>query len=469
MILNRLAEGLVQMKRDDTLYLGIKTGVSADAFTASQFVFLRNQKGWIVEDGHIRQWNQIGYYEDDKNIYIFGPYVEGVTLAEILQYEPGSALPYLSRLCRALVALQENRRELPLMHTRAIIFLKNGGVLFLPQSCVRVINDYQSPADRMRLAEPFNHPQLKEEEAISFALATLCYLSFTHHLPWEAEDTQTLHSLMRSGVIADMHIHVPEIRPEVNQEIIGILSHPKHSMPVLHYWKKTFTRWLQEGVHRQLHQEEQQRITHRARLLFEQRKKSYKRRLLFRDNWGRIVGVLLIAIAVASIPIAILRYSLNPREIRGLPPNEVIRLFYGGFNDLNFSIMQESLADGYQFAEVDEVQKLYISSRLRMAFEFQFPYIDPLDWQATGGQPLANRQSLYGIDMLTMRSIEQSDLSARYMLTYRKWGPTTLYRNYTPNGPNNSVAFMRRDLIHLRKENNSWVIYHIERLADSHL
>ena len=469
MILNTLADGLVQMRRDNTLYLGIKTGVSADAFTASQFVFQRNQRGWIVDGDRCVEWKQVGYYEDDRNIYIFGPYVEGITLAELLQYERGAAFPYLSRLCRVLVTLQESHHEPPLIHTRAIIFIKDGRVLFLPSSSVRIINDYQSPADRMQFSEPFNHPELEGSSSLSFALATLCYLTLTHHLPWDAEDTETLHSLMHSGVVGGIHMYSPEVRHSINQEIIGILSRRKYNMPPLQYWKRSFIRWLHEGIHRPLNREKRQETIYRARLIFEQRKKSYKRRLLMRNNWGRMVGILVIVILIATVPLAILRYSINPREINGLPPNEVIRLFYSGFNELDSAIIQDSLAEGYQFSELDEVQKLYVTSRLRMTFEFQFPFVNPLDWQATGGAPLGKRQSLYGVDMLTIKPLEQSDRSARYMITYRKWGPTSIYQGYTPNGPNNSVAFRRKDLVALRKEKNSWVIYHVERLVNSHL
>ncbi len=469
MILNTLADSLVKIGRDNTIYLGIKTGVSADAFTASQFVFLRNQRGWIVNGERCVEWKQEGYYEDDKNIYILGPYVEGITLAEMLQYERGAAFPYLSRLCRALVVLQENQHEPPLIHTRTIIFIKNGGVLFLPSSSVRIINDYQSPADRMQFSEPFNHPELEGSPALSFTLATLCYLTLTDHLPWDAEDTETLHSLMHSGVVGDIHMYSPEVRPDINQEIISILSRRKYNMPPLQYWKRSFIRWLHEGIHRPLNHENRQESIYRARLILEQRKKNYRRRLLMRNNWGRIVGILVFVTLIATIPSAIIRYAVNTREISGLPPNEVIRLFYGGFNELDSAIIQDSLAEGYQFTELDEVHKLYVTSRLRMAFEFQFPFVNPLDWQATGGAPLGKRQSLYGVDMLTIRSLEQSERSARYMVTYRKWGPTSIYQGYRPNGPNNSVAFMRRDLIALRKEKNSWIIYHVERLVNSHL
>ena len=456
----------MRVKRGTTYYLGVSTGVLADAFTFSQFKFQNSQRGVIVRDGQISRWNQVGYFKDHGVIYIFGAYTEGVTLAEVLQYERGEAFPYISCLCRAFEALTAHGHTLPIIHTRGIIFLKDGGVLFLAPECVRVMNDYQSPADRMCFSDPFNHPDLKNNDRISFAISVLCYFAFANVSPWDAEDSDTLHLLMRSGVVLDIQGHNPQIRPQVNQGIVGVLSRPRRTQPSLRYWSNVFGRWFYNGIHRTLDFEEQRHVVRRSRTLFETRKKIYRRRLLLRNNWKRLVGALLIATAVASAPAILHHTSLHRVETHAIESRSVIEQFYlHGFNEGMTALMARSITSDLHFAEIEEIRNLFNRSRRETIFQLQFPLVNPADW-LNGRASIGEGQSLYGVEGLTITGLHQGRQRARYKVQYRKWAPKSLYKHFRANAPYESVVWDREDNVSLVKVADSWIIERIERIKN---
>jgi len=314
MELSQLAEGLVRIVRGEQAYLGIATYISTNRFAVTKLTGMKRSEGTIAREGEVITWHVHGFTQHNNSLYLYGDYVEGHTLSEVLQYSAEGFLPYLSRLTRALGTLADHGRPTPLIHTRGIVFLEDGGVLFLPPDLLRSMTEFQSPEDRHEFYEAYRHPDLKEEQNVSYAIGVLAYQSLTGTRPFNEDDEEELTERARSGLVTNPRYLVPEISPEVADTLKKALSDPQSALPELPQWSEIFQSWIQHGTHREISDEERQEILRYAEAERHGMERSYRRREYIRKNWRRYVGITLIAVLVGTIPATIIYRQLEPRS-----------------------------------------------------------------------------------------------------------------------------------------------------------
>jgi hypothetical protein len=469
----QLSEGLVRISKDEDTYLGVATYLRSNSFAVTKLTAQRRSYGHIVTDEGIETWQPQGFTMHNGWVYLYGPYLEARTLSELLKQSADSVLPYLSRLARALRSMDAEDAPTPLMHTRAIAFLNDGSVLFLPYEIMSTIKDHQTLSDRIEFHDLFNHPDLNAEQNRSFALAVLVYRALTDEYPFEAETDDELRNKMRNQIVTKPIHKVPEIRPEISDLITKMLTDPEQHALSLEQWDEHFSAWIQNGIHRELSEDERLEIEAQAESSRLNMERSYRRREFIRRNWKRIAVISLVVILVGTVPGTMIYNKLQPRAIAGLPPDEVVRTFYTAMNEMDHMTMQDAVVDGAGSGMVREVTNLYVMSRMRTAVERQSSFIDAGQWRDNGMPSFPSEKSVYGTARVRVgleRSISETERV--YRAEYEKWQPhfeRDENQEIVETAGPGVIGYDRIDRVYLREQGDSWVIYQIERLQNTEL
>jgi hypothetical protein len=465
MELSQLADGLVRIDRHDGTFLGIATHIPTNRFAVTKLTGMKRSHGIIVFEGELHTWHIHGFTQHEEQLYLYGDYVEGHTLSEVLQYSADGFLPYLSRLTRALSTLKTSEQPTPVLHARSIVFLENGGVLFLPPELVSAISGFQSPEDRREFYEVYHHPDLDAERNLSYAVAVLAFQSLTGQVPFEDTEEEQLTERMRSGLVANPRYIVAEIMEDVGKTLRSCLADPEGKLPTLDGWTDIFQSWIQHGTHREITEEERGRLFEEAQAQQRGMERTYRRREHIRRNWRRYVGITLLAVFVGTIPATILYRSFEPRETAGYASAEVVEAFYYGMNELDHEMMADATVDGAGSTEIREVTTMFVVSRMRTAVEMRSSLIDARNWHAEGKPAIQEGRQVYGVADLRLEALRAPAEGERaFRVTYEKWYPTGMDRD--SGGEGILVGFERVDRVYMRQSRGDWVIYQIDRLED---
>ncbi|MFW5729231.1 MAG: hypothetical protein ACOCYG_06160, partial [Spirochaetota bacterium] len=458
MELSQLAEGLVRIERHGNEYLGITTYIPTNSFAVTKLTTQRRDDGFIVRGEEVETWKANGFTEYAGRLFLYGPYLEGRTLSEIIRGNADDVLPYLSRLARAMQVLQSQRAITPYIHTRGIIFLNGGGVLFLPRDLMKSIRDFQSPTDRIEFRELYRHPDVPTEQEPSFALAVTAYRCLTGSFPYNAETEEDLRERMRTGhVERPMYIR-PEIREDVSNTLHKALLDPSSHLPRLEEWEAHFSEWLREGPYQELPEERRLEIQAKAEAERAGLTRAFRRQEYFRRNWKKLVAITLVAILIGTIPATVIYNKLQPSPTAGLPPDEVVRAFYTSITTLDHQTMEGATVDGAGSALIDEVTGVYVFSRMRLAVELREAFADPQQWRDEGMPLLEEGRSVYGIANFTVEAQRSPDPEEEvFRVRYEKWSPQQP-ADEDPTGaevraPEGQVITER---VFLRRERGEW-------------
>lgn len=465
MELQPLSEDMFRFAYRHSVYLAIATSIRDESIGDDVPQINREQEGWIVRGTEIFPWRHRPLCINET-VHIVGPYLEGVTLAERLSNNEIS-LGYINRLTRALTTLERRGIHLRAIHNQAIIFLRDGGVLFLANETVSLLCDHQGPHEYAHNYRPFNHPRSEKyghssEERYSFALASLVYIALCGKRPWDVEDGDMLERHIMSGVLPNLHFHDPCIRPEIVNELHAVLGQPKLSPPPMKFWENFLRTYTINGTHTNISANERRMRTRRAHMFLNHLRQSQARRRRLKMHSFRIFGVMLFLLLVGLTPYILTQLTITRPVYREFSAEQMVSAYYDGVERLDRAQVSETLAPNYNPPITKEIDAFYRASRLGMIFRFQNPYIEPESWLASGRERLGTRYAVYGIDNLSLTELERSGNTVRIGVAYRHWLPLSLSSNSTQyNVQGNSEVTQRRDEVTLRKQRGRWIITRI--------
>lgn len=472
MNVSSLSNGFVRIERDGNAFLGVATGIPGKSFAIRKLSVGTNLFGWIVRGDSCERWNTAGVTEYSGSLYVYGPYVEGRPLRDVLSDDEASSLSYLARLAHALRTATYNGIAPAHIHARGVLFLDDGGILLLPDKLVDAIRDQQDEETRRTEFELFNHPDHNEEKNVSFALAALAHRVLTGSWPYYSDDDAELHTMMREESVLDPTLRRPELRSDIATLIHRCLT--LDQVLGAEEWVEVFHDWRDSGVTREISSEERERILKGAEQKQRAMKQQLTRRETVRKHWKQALVVLVAVVVVGSIPATIVRNRLAPRQTAGMAPEEVVQAFYLAHNDLDHELMSDATVDGAGAGMIRAVTNLFVISRMRMGVEMTSGIVSADEWDRDGRQPIPEDMWLYGVTDIEIESVETgSEDERKYIVRYERWTPDEAGDiEETPEAATatrQSVGVRREDRVRLRLDGDDWVIYEIEQRAHSRL
>jgi hypothetical protein len=467
-------------------YLAVRVGDTARGRALTRILALKAAQGWIVKGSEVRDWRFAGLAEKEGAPLLYGPHLSGTPLQAILDLPLRAALPYLSRLVRALSLLAERGMPRFALQTDAVIFEESDGVradgvhadavhadgvLFLPPEIMREIRDLTSFALSRDTFESLNHPDLKGEALSSFSIAVLVYRISTGRFPFTGPDPEEIHEQERKLEVDAPAGIVPGLDPELSALVMAGLGRSGRAAVPLAEWSQMLDAWQKRELIRVLRPEEREKALRESDTRQQASGKSFRRRMFWEKNW-KIIAVIAVAVAIAAAGAgSILKGMLAPRITRGYPPMKVVQTFYTSMSLLDHQTMQSCVIGRAGQGEINEVTVLYVTSRVTQGYEGKSSILSADDWDRKGRPKLEGRSSLYGVTGLTVVQ-EQGEPLPIFRARYDKWNPASPPDTGNASGSNalpQSEGHRNVDRVWLKQDKGDWVIYRIDRLTEDPL
>lgn len=458
---SRISEGLISIERGGERYLGVDTGIPSNSPSLRKLAGQRRQAGKLISGSAVGEWRPQGFIEYEGRVHVYGPLHTGRFVEQALHDEASDRLEMLERVARILASLSRAGIEPFPFHTRAIILLDDGGAIVLPPDILQTIREHQDYESRIERMERFNHPDRSPAENVGYALAVASYYVITGTYPFDGADEEELHARMRAASPLPAADRDVTIRDDVSQALQDQLSSAEDGADP-EQWARRLAAWRAEGVYRDLSDEERARREEVAHARAARIEKSFRRKESVRRNGRTALIVAAIAIVVGTIPGTIIRNALQPRATAGLPPEEVVRVFYTSINTLDHMTMEDAVVEDAGRALIREVTNLFVLDRQRMSVEMESGFVDAQRWRDEGMPPLPTGRSPYGVANLSISNLEAPDGERRYEVVYERWLPD--YEQAELTGVAGINGFRNVDVVSLRLDGEDWVIYRIDQL-----
>lgn len=455
------SEKHIQITEGPRTFRAIPTGIKADRpSTLTLLASLKEHTGWLVGEQGCEEWHFSGFTRREGQVYVYGPEVQGRDLGEILLLTAPDALPYLLRLVRALMVLQDRDAALFPLLADAVIFTDDGKVLFLPSDFMMKIKDMRSPAYRVGAFEIINHPYQKGEPRVCFSVGALLYRLLTGEFPFSDTTEEGIRSKIRNLSVIPPHLVKPEIRAPVSAEILQALNKPDGFS--LSRWEKNLAGWERDGMIREITAQERDEIASRARTQKSKAAKSLRRKV-FLETHGRTVAIVALSVIVTGAVLgSILANVFAPRSTAGFSSEQVVEAFYSSINALDHATMEDAVVKKAGKQEINEVTAIFVLDRQTQAYE-GISYRVPADvWDAEGRPDLSPPYYVHGIADLTIKMIEEGD-NPVYQVTYEKWGRGETDVESAAAVPGYE-GYAVTDRVHMERLRKYWVIVRIDRL-----
>lgn len=459
-----IANGLFEVVRAGGSHLGVDTGIASNSPTLRKLAGQQRKVGWIIRGERKEPWKAAGFVEREGQVLVYGPLHHGRFLEDALEDESVDRLELLARVAGALATVVDDE-DIPVFpfHTRSMIVLEDGGILILPADILQAIREHQDYAAEIRRMERFTHPDRSHEANYGFALAAAAYYVITGHFPYDAEDEEDLHARVRSATMISAKHRDVAVRDEISDALDARLKGDEEAVD-LRAWTERLRAWSREGVRTTLSEEERERREQAADQTIARMEKGFQRRERVRKHGRTAVIIAVIVILVGTIPGTIIRNALQPRATAGLPPEEVVRVFYESINSLDHMTMEDAVVDDAGRGLIREVTNLYVLDRQRMSVEMQSAFVDAREWLDSGMPELSDGRTPYGVTNLLIIDEPAPEGERLYTVRYERWLPD--YEQAQETGQAGAAGLRAEDRVSLRMDGDDWVIYEIERLSE---
>lgn len=176
----------------------------------------------------------------------------------------------------------------------------------------------------------------------------------------------------------------------------------------------------------------------------------------------QVILAILLTLVGTYFAYDVLSSALRPPRTLGMPPEQVVNLFYSSVNSLDHQAMEDCVKGKAGKAYIDEVTQLYVVSRMRMSVEFKSGMLDAESWYRKGRPPLQEGVTLYGIAELKIQreaGEENTPDVLRFLVQFHRWIPVP-----PSEGGLRFRGFQMRERVIVQREGERWVIAEIQRL-----
>ncbi len=466
-----LSGSMARLEEDGKQFLAIATGIRTKSFAVTRFTEVKKHPGWIFRGDSAEPWRIQGFLDYEGQLYLYGEYLEGRPLMDVLSGSERDVLTRLARLAELFSLLRKRGIEYTSIHAGSILVLADGGVLVLPAQLTDRIRTSQTLQNRLRSYELFNHPDLSGEENLSFAFAVLAYRVLTGDFPFFDDREEELHNKMRRRKILAPDAKEPTIRPEVSAQIMAGLRQEKRPAPTLEDWRLALLDWARSGVRRTLNDGEREALVRRGEAEEARYVRTYGR-AQFLQKHGRTLAIVAVAVGFGGWLIgSILSNVFAPRVTEGFSPEDVVQAFYTSINDLDHMTMEDCVIGDAGRATIREAMNLFVITRQRFGVEGTTGLVDADEWAQEGYPELDPQFAPYGVARLSIT--EESDGNEPvFTVEYQKWAPSTGDLEELEEQAPVRLGYegeWRRERVRLSRDKDDWVIYRFETLDTERL
>ena len=461
---NRIIEsenGAVFLEKDGRRYLAAAAGVNSRVLKGRSTAEFKSSSGLIAGDPPSRDWKVEGIAEAAGGLYFYGPLLDAVPLSRI-DMDEAAAL----ELIEALKTAAENGYSVMAFSLATVYRLKDGGIFFLPPAVSDFIQSNSAEDLNIRQSCPYNHPDLKGPAALAFTAAAVVYGAVTGKPAFGDDSCSEIRRRIRKNDYESPLCSRPEIAPP----LAGLIQRSFDGRAGLDEWIDFIERTGRGAasgsffLRQDLAEDERMRILGKARREDARRLRRNRLSGFFRKNRAAVLITALALAVLLSFIVPVINRALEPPVTAGLSREEVIRLYYGSFNSLDFEKMEDCITSACGKEDIDLISTLTVISRARQAYEQGSVFLDAESWKKEGGGPVDAGIMVWGLSDLKIEKVSENSFN----VYYEKWGIDRDDAAEDADAERTAAVpegqFMI-DKIHLSEDDGVWIIDELERIV----
>jgi hypothetical protein len=509
-----MGQKIIRFELEGTAALGFDTGLSSQAFAQAKLSQFINRTGYLVDPGGefpppqnaaapensaYRLWQVRGSIERDGAMIIWGPAFAGERLDLLIQDDTrrDAALDALRYWIRARIILGTLKNP-PYPWPAGAIISWEGTILFPPDQLIRRSVNAEGPEAWLKSAERWVHPDLSGDEAAVFAAGTMLYRIFCGSPPFPNGDINLVRQDIREGVFFPPWLAAPGLDHDLALLLAQSIAPssffmPEHGAPgpkpagdnpPKNKFSRRFgnpgagvfsgrktrpslkdlgeflgpprSREVDTYFH-PLSGLEREKICRKRNRFHKKKEISVGIKRFMRRN-SIILGVVLFTVLILGVIVqGIRRDRAGMPTTKGMSPGEVVQAYYNAFGALDHALMDACVIRQAGKEDITLVQNLFITSRVRQAYEGIIPVQDAQEW-INAGFP-ATEAFVFGVSDLEFQFLDkdETDGEVRVRASYKFWDSAN------PDRP--SAANSRRDKLRLIFYKDAWRIAEIRRTS----
>ena len=419
--------GLLRLDLEGEALLGVPAGPRHNQYSLAQLGAVAQSDGWLVSDFDeehaptIHTWRFAGYRHHQDQVFVVGPWTDGLTLDQALAEPPSPARSRrLLSLATALETLADRVDFGGPIQGDAVVFTDDGELLLLPPAVMQRLNSVKSPAERLASVERYLHPHRTGPDQLAFALGIAVYRMLCGRYPFDADSEEDLHDQVRRLHVVSPRTFQPAAPAELCDAVLGSLGQGERAVPTLTAWRELLRRQEAADALDEL-DEPTPAALQAAALEAEQTQRRFARIRFLDRNWRRLLGWGAGAAVALAILVPIIGRAVAPPVTRGLGPVEVVELFYDSINAFDTEPMEDAAAGEAGKPLINETLHMFLESRMALANQRGSRVVSAPEWDGVG-RPEDPPFRVYGITDLDIRQ-ERGEPQPVFVAHYFFWTP----------------------------------------------
>ena len=408
------------------------------------------EPGYLYEDGKVSEWYWEGFTQQNGNRYIYFAPLKLTPLKSLFNMDPAEFLNRISDIAE-LFKIAQCEKFIP---EDALFLIEGGGILLLPSSVIGLQTIGKSSEQLEETYEKWVRPGFKGEKAAVYLLTSYLYHFIAKEAPLEAPDARE-----DSYRPTPVNLFPGNLNPKAGAWMQAVLNAAKtDDIQDLSTWISEFNTlrndfFIENPINAEI----------KLTSYIASRTKRAKRKKFLRKRGGMLFGSLIVLAIVGTVLTSLLVNILAPPATIGLPPEEMISLFYQSQNNLDMELMDDCLARGVN-SEAENISiYLFVTSRDRMAHETNGGLLPVQQWLDKGKPEVDPSTFIYGVTDLTITRLDDDTFRTKYTL----WTPVAAADPADREINAHKIVEQRKvtEELDVRLKKNYWLITEIRKIS----
>lgn len=376
----------------------------------------------IIKDGEVRNIRYTAIHNEGEKRYIYFDKMRLYSLEHLFTTHRKNALKIVRNIAIGLEGAKKDflNLETGVFPLYRIFIYEDDGAFLLSPDIGDVLSLLRTPEERVSEVNALIRRDSEDNYRLIAEMGELLYYAVAGSLPYISDDVRK-YKYQEFPLSSSLDI-LGEDLEEKTLGFINLILHAKRqemrdimgnkSPAKALSWFITRTEMLTWNLGERK-EEDKELITQSAefKTFSEKAYSGAKRNTFFRKKGTIITVVVIVAALVGAFLYDYISNLLAPPISAGEDQEGVIMSFYDAQNNLMSDNMM-SAVKGADVPQEMEVTNLFVTSRMRMAYEVYNPVVNAEDWIEDGMPSIPTTFIVYGVTDITLERVDEDTIEA---------------------------------------------------------
>ncbi len=434
----------INEKQKTLLYIS-----SEDTTIPSNILQGKRESGYLYKDGKLSEWYWQGFTQQNGNRYIYFEPIKLLHLEALFTLEKAELLKRISDIAE-LLKIVSCKRFIP---QDALYLIEGGGILLLPFTIMELQNTGKNSDQVESTYEKWVRPGFRDEKISVYQLASYIYHYIAKEAPLENPDARD-----DSYKPVPINLYPGKLNPKAGVWIQKVLNAKKTDEI------QDISTWIEEFkvLRNDFFIKNPIDTSVKLESYLASREKRVKKNRFLRKRGNLLIASIVSLAAIIAVLVSILSNALAPPATVGLPPEEMLALFYQSQNTLDTELLGDCLDRGVKSEAENMVTYLFVTSRTRLAYEQNDGLVSAQEWLDQGKPEVDPTSMIFGITGLEITQLDEDTFLAEYTL----WAPSSGEES-GEEGADTGLRVEQRSIseeLDVRLKKDYWLITEIRKI-----